>query len=377
MKKLLVIIPTYNESENVAPIIEAVFNATKVLSEWTTDILIVDDMSPDGTADIVRGLQKSNTAGAIHLLLGKKSGLGKAYIRGFQFGLKHPYDTFVMMDADFSHDPKAIPRMLDIMEGGEDYVIGSRYTPGGAIPGDWPMLRVINSKAANWLAKLLTGIDPRVTDITGGFKVINRKSLEQIDLESIYATGYFFQVNLVHAFLEKGFSIAEVPIVFTDRKFGTSKMKFKDIAEFVYRAYRLNPQSQVRQLIRFCIVGASGTIVNLGILTLLVKGFHTQVLIADLFAIELSIISNFFFNHYYTFRHRHDADEQARLITKLAKFNVGSLSGAAMSFSIFAIFFKFLGWHYIPADIFAIGCSMAWNYWVSTKYIWKVVDADS
>jgi dolichol-phosphate mannosyltransferase len=372
-KKALVIIPTYNELENIKAIITSVKDAQKGATKYTFEILIVDDNSPDGTGRVVRALARKNKQ--LHMISGQKAGLGKAYVRGFIYGLRQKrYDAFIMMDADFSHDPEAIPGLLAALEQGNDYVIGSRYVHGGSIPGNWPLVRIINSRFANFLARSLIGIDKTITDLTGGFKAIRSTALEEIDLNSLHAAGYFFQVNLLHAFLQKGFKIAEAPIHFADRTYGDSKLKLQDIIEFIYRAYTLNPQSPIRRLVRFCIVGLSGTVVNLAALSVLVTIFHISAFPADAIAIETSIVSNFFFNYNYTF-HSQVKETRLTLLTKLVKFNVSALGGALISFALFTSLYSYAHWQYYTADIIGIIVSTGWNYWISTRLIWKTVDA--
>lgn len=376
MKLILVILPTYNERENIELIIGAVFNAGSHIKNTKLDVLVVDDNSPDGTGTIVRKLQK--TSRNLHLITGQKAGLGKAYLRGFRYGLKNnKYDAFVMMDADFSHDPSAIPQLIEALDKGSDYVIGSRYVHGGTIPGNWPIRRIFISRVANWLARFLIGFNG-VSDTTGGFKAIKVAALRQVDLEALSAAGYFFQVNLLHEFWSRKLRISEVPITFVDRRFGVSKLKVVDIAEFVYLAYRINPSSRVRRLFRFAFVGACGTVVNLIALHMLVKFGGLTPEVAIIGAIELSIISNFFMNHHYTFSFdRASGAERDTIImlgTKLLKYNIGALGGALISYIVFTILFRELSFNYLLADLIAIVGAMAWNYWMSTKFIWKIVD---
>lgn len=375
-QRALVLLPTYNEAENIESICRAILAVEPRIPDYSLEILVIDDNSPDGTSDIVKKLALELPA--IHLINGQKAGLGKAYLRGFRYGLdQRVYDAFIMMDADFSHPPSSLPALLATLEQGNDYVIGSRYVHGGAIPGNWPLRRIINSKFANFLARTLVGIDRRITDLTGGFKAIRATAMEQIDLDNINAAGYVFQVSLLHAFLSKDFRVAESPIIFADRQFGTSKMKLRDILEFMYRAYQLNPDSSLRRMIRFALVGASGAFVNLVALTLLVNGFGVNTVLAYVMAVELSIISNFFANHLYSFKGAAVPEDSGSLLVKLGKFNVGTFGGALLSLLIFTLLHKVVGMNYILADLCAIVLSMGWNYWISTRMVWKVVDARS
>lgn len=378
MKRVLVMVPTYNEALNIEKVVNGVEAAAKKTKGYRFRLLVIDDRSPDGTASIVRKLNKKYKN--IHLLSGSKEGLGKAYIRGFTYALKREqFDVAITMDADMSHDPSDIPRLLKAISEDVDYVIGSRYVSGGTSE-NLPLVRRINSRVANFVARRLVGIQEPVHDLTGGFKAIKHEALLQINFATMRSKGYFFQVNLLHAFLAKGFKVKEVPITFVNRSLGTSKLKFKDILEFVYSAYKLNPDAPLQKFVRFGLVGASGAVVNLVVLSALIHLTGTNALLAAAIAIETSIISNFTLNHRYTFRGygpykiKTRRESTLTLGRKLITYNVGVLAGAALSFVTFAFLYQLVGMHYIPADIIAIGAGMTWNYWVSTRYVWRAID---
>jgi dolichol-phosphate mannosyltransferase len=224
LKRVLVIIPTYNEFENVSDIIHAVIRQGDDF-----DVLIVDDNSPDGTAEIVRKLQIKFT-GRVHLLERKgKLGLGTAYLEGFKYGLKQNYDFLCEMDADFSHNPDDLPRLKDAcIRQNADLAIGSRYVDGGGLK-DWPWVRRVLSKGASLYVRLITSIP--VHDSTAGFKCYKKEVLEKIKLDKIKCKGYAFQIEMKYATYLNGFKITEVPIIFKDREKGTSKMNGKIIFE--------------------------------------------------------------------------------------------------------------------------------------------------
>lgn len=211
----LVIIPTYNEKENIEAIIRKVFSLDKF------HVLIVEDNSPDGTATIVKELQKE-FPGALHILERKgKLGLGTAYIAGFRWALEKQYDYIFEMDADFSHNPEDLLRLLNACEKGADLAIGSRYISGVNVV-NWPMSRVLMSYFASKYVRLITGMP--INDATAGFKCYSRKVLTAIHFDKIQMTGYGFQIEMKFTTWKLGFKIIEVPIIFTDRKQGTSKM---------------------------------------------------------------------------------------------------------------------------------------------------------
>ncbi len=224
MTKVLVIIPTYNEKENIEAIIEAVFALPKAFS-----ILVVDDGSPDGTASIVKDLQKKYPETLFIVERSGKLGLGTAYIKGFRWGLEHGFDLFCEMDADFSHNPNDLIRLAEACESGvADMSIGSRYVKGGNVK-DWPFDRIFLSYGASIYVRMITWMP--IMDPTAGFVCYTRKVLESIDLDKIRFTGYAFQIEMKYAAYSLGYQLKEIPITFKDRELGTSKMSSSIIGE--------------------------------------------------------------------------------------------------------------------------------------------------
>lgn len=234
MKKAIIIIPTYNESDNAANIINAVFAEQAKIVDVELNILIVDDNSPDGTADIVRKIQEMNPR--VHLISrAGKMGLGTAYVAGFKYGLANGFDYIFEMDADFSHDPEEIQNFLREIKD-YDLVLGSRYITGANV-ANWPLRRLLLSYYANKYARLVTGI--KVNDATGGFKCFRREVLQAIDLDDIRSNGYSFQIEMNFRAWRKKFRIKEIPIVFVDRRAGTSKMNKAIVREAMTMVWRL------------------------------------------------------------------------------------------------------------------------------------------
>lgn len=233
MQKSLLIIPTYNEINNIQKLIPDVLGMYPEL-----DILVVDDNSPDGTGDYVKKLSEENSRIKIIQREGKL-GLGTAYVAGFKFMLENGYDIALQMDADYSHNPKDIARLVEASEE-NDLIIGSRYVHGVNVI-NWPMQRLLLSYYANKYTKLVTGI--KVNDCTGGFKCIKRNVLEAIDLDRIRSNGYTFQIEVNFKAWRKGFKVKEVPIIFTDRVEGTSKMSKKIVYEAMYMVWILRIRS--------------------------------------------------------------------------------------------------------------------------------------
>ena len=211
----IVVVPTYNERENIISLVKALRKLPIPL-----DILIVDDNSPDGTAEVVRGLIEDNEG--IYLLeRSGKLGLGSAYKEGFNFALRHGWEYICQMDADFSHNPEDLVRLIDNCRGGADVAVGSRYVKGGKIAG-WPLRRWMLSRLANLLAQ--TMLFTRVNDLTGGFKCFKASAVKQIGLDRVQSEGYIFQVEMNHLAAREGLSVKQIPICFTDRTAGKSKM---------------------------------------------------------------------------------------------------------------------------------------------------------
>ena len=225
----LVIIPTYNERENIDELLEKVLALPHGL-----DVLIVDDNSPDGTAALVQEWQKKS--GRVHLLQRPgKMGLGSAYRDGFRHALQNGAEYIFEMDADFSHDPDAIGEFLKLAQDA-DIVLGSRYIRGGSVK-NWPLFRRILSYSANLYTRIITGLP--IADATGGFKCFRRRALEGIHLDRVKTEGYGFQIEMTYRCWKRGFRIKETPIVFADRRAGQSKMSGKIVYEAAWLVWRL------------------------------------------------------------------------------------------------------------------------------------------
>ncbi len=235
MPECVVIIPTYNEKENVENIIRAVFGLESDFS-----VLIIDDGSPDGTADIVKSLQKEFPDKLFIVEREGKLGLGTAYIRGFKWALEHDYQFVFEMDADFSHDPNDLVRLYQACKDGADLAIGSRYINGVNVV-NWPMGRVLMSYFASVYVRIITRM--KIMDATAGFKCYRRKVLETIQLDKVKFRGYAFQIELKFRAWKRGFNIVEVPIIFRDRTQGKSKMSGDIFQEAIFGVIKLRLMS--------------------------------------------------------------------------------------------------------------------------------------
>ena len=325
----MIILPTYNESGNIAALLTRLGGEFRRL-QHDMHILVVDDNSPDGTADRVRAAMQGMSN--LHLITGQKAGLGAAYIRGMRHALDElNADVVFEMDADFSHDPADVPRLLAALEDSADFVIGSRHVKGGSIPAEWSLLRKLNSAGGNWVARYIAGLYG-IRDCTAGFRAIRASILRQIDFTALRVKGYAFQVALLHQAVTLGAVVKEVPVHFVDRKQGQSKLGLADIVEFVLNAWWIRMRA-LRTFLRFALVGASGTVVNLGMFS---AGWHAGLnkYVASAVAVEVSIIWNFLLNNYWTFRDRKTRDKTR---IKGLKYNLVSLATLGVSFATFSL----------------------------------------
>ncbi|MBB2144566.1 glycosyltransferase [Pedobacter sp. LMG 31464] len=241
MSDSLVIIPTYNEKENIEKIIRKVFSL-----DYDFELLIIDDGSPDGTANIVKELQDEFPALHLEERAGKL-GLGTAYIHGFKWALKRGYEYIFEMDADFSHNPKDLIKLHDACVNGADLAIGSRYVKGVNVV-NWPMGRVLMSYFASMYVRFITGIT--IQDATAGFKCYRRQVLEIIPMDKIKFVGYAFQIEMKFTAIKYGFNVVEVPIIFTDRTEGTSKMSTRIFREAFLGVIQMKVNSWFRNYSR-------------------------------------------------------------------------------------------------------------------------------
>ncbi len=331
--KIVVSLPTYNEKENIAPMIRALREQFGRIPH-DMHILVVDDNSPDGTADSVR--TEAGTTPNVHLITGRKQGLGAAYMRGMQHAIDELHADAVMeMDADFSHKPEDVPRLIEALDSGADFVIGSRYVPGGKIPDDWSFLRRMNSTWGNVFARYVAGMY-QVRDCTAGFRAIRAEVIRKIDFETLRVRGYAFQISLLHEAILNHARVREIPVEFVDRKRGETKLGLSDIVEFMLNAWWIRLERS-KTFLKFSVVGASGVVVNLASFTLLMHaGLHK--FIASPIAIEISILTNFILNDFWTFSKR---DMNDRIHIRGLKFNIISFVALGVSYTTFLILSMF------------------------------------
>lgn len=285
--RVAIVVPTYNERDNIGSLLEALLGQG-ARSEHDLHIVVCDDASPDGTADAVAAVRLRHPN--VHLSAGKKLGLGAAYARGMRMAMTElRADAVLQMDADFSHDPADVPRLLAALSDGVDLVIGSRYAPGGAIAADWSAFRRANSRWGNRVARHVVGLHP-IRDCTSGFRLIRTSLLRRIALDRIRVQGYAFLVAFLFEAKVCGARITEIPITFADRTRGVSKLGLRDIGEFVLNAVWLRFRS-ITAFARFLAVGSIGLIVNLGAFALLLDAGLNKYFASPL-SVALSMASN-------------------------------------------------------------------------------------
>jgi dolichol-phosphate mannosyltransferase len=232
--RLLVVTPTYEERDNLPPFVDALF---RVLPE--ANLLVIDDASPDGTGELAATLSSQDSRISV-LHRHAKLGLGSAYVAGFRYALERGYEVVLEMDTDLSHDARHLPSFLAALGHGADVVVGSRNIPGGAVVG-WGLGRHLVSKGGSLYARLILGVEVR--DLTTGYKAYTRRALEAIDIETLKSTGYAFQIETTYRALRKGLRVAEVPIVFLDRRVGQSKLSRRVFAEAVWAVWQLRVEA--------------------------------------------------------------------------------------------------------------------------------------
>ena len=356
------VVPTYNEAPNIEPLLRRV---TGLYAEPDTAFLIVDDESPDGTARLVRAFAESDAR--VRLLEGPRRGLGRAYVRGMSHALETlGAGVIVQMDADFSHDPAAARLLLDRLADGADVAIGSRYTAGGRLDSGWPAGRRLLSRWGNRLARWIAGVRG-VHDCTSGFKAIRAEALRAAKVEDIQARGHAFQVVLLHRLLAAGARVVEEPILFRDRAHGRTKLGIGGILEFFWGVWRLR-LARHRILVRYGLTGLAGVLVNLGSLQILLElGLHK--LLASPIAIELSIVSNFLMNNYWTFA---DRVMTGRKRIRGLKFHAVALATLALSYATFVgLSVLFPRVPPVPLQACAILPATVFNYLVNSRWTFR------
>lgn len=385
MQKAIVIVPTYNERDNIQRVIPILNDVFKKIKGWQMGILVVDDSSPDKTYDVVEDLKKTNKQ--LFLLINKKkSGLGGAYLKGMEYAFNTlKADVVFEFDADLSHDPTKIPLFLDDIEKGSEMVLGSRYIRGGGIPDDWGFHRKFLSVVGN-IVIMLVLTDFRIRDWTGGYRAITEKVYRAVEPEmhGERFTGYTFQIGFLHKAVRKGFKITEVPFKFVDRTIGQSKLGPEYIKNNLMYLLKVRFYEIVsNRIFKFGVVGATGALIQLTSLYVLFNVLSLPYQLAFFLAIEVAVLSNFTINNVWTFSDRKLSLGQMPF--KFVQFNLASAGSILIQQGI-ALFGQFVIGLFtlftVPFIGFEIGTSlvyavvgiligMFWNFFAYNAFIWK------
>lgn len=366
MRTAVIVIPTYNEAQNIQKLIEDLFEIKNQIPKWELKVLIVDSDSPDHTSSIIKNIQKQNKN--VYLLQTKKEGLGKAYVAGFKYSLKNldPYVLFEM-DADLSHDPAKIPNFLNEIENGADFVIGTRYSKGGSIPKDWAYHRKLFSVLGNIVIRL--GFARlNISDWTSGYRAIKswvvKQSVDNVDKYS----GYVFQVATLDEAIKNNAKVVEIPINFTDRIEGVSK-----INSFQFIVQTLTYVFTHSSFIKYAIVGATSAVIDFGLSFIFIELWKLKIWFATLMSVESSIIYNFLMNNFWSFSYKKiDSKIKHANIKGFLKFNF---------LQSFLLLIQVLGltalanlygeeWWYIYKTLL-LAVIIPLSYFLYNKFIWK------
>lgn len=371
MKKAVIIIPTYNEKENIVKIIDRLNDVFKLIKDFQMEILIVDDSSPDGTGEIVGKMQKKYRH--LHLLVNKeKKGLGAAYIKGFKQAMeKLKADVVFEFDADGSHQPKYIPLMLEQISKGADVVVGSRYVSGGSMPKDWGLDRKIVSYFGNLVSRLVF-LTFQYKDMTSGFRATKTDFLKKINLDKLLSKQYAYKIHLYYALHRLKAKIVEYPIDFIDRTVGKSKFPKNNVIDSLRVVFTLRWQES-QKFIKVCVVGFIGAVIQFSIFNFLRRLILPEY--ANLIAVETAVISNFIINNSWTFRdEKIEFSQLKKTFLKFIQFNFVSLGSILIQFLIMKAGVAFFGRSLILENLLvAVGIliGLVWNYTMYTRLIWK------
>ena len=362
--KICFVLPTYNEEENIGNIIQQILKEEKSLSKHTFTILVVDDNSTDETQTIVQRYISLNSK--VHLVTEQKKGLGDAYKRGFKYALNDlKADLIFQMDSDGQHDTSLIPDFVSYIEEGKDVVIGSRFVEGGTTP-DFSFSRLLMSKVGNLLVRYVGGIT-QLQDCTSGYRAIRASYLKELDFSYLSTRGYSFQSSLICDLAWRGADISEIPIEFSSRQGGDSKLALRDQIEFLLNIPRLGFRN-LEDFMKYSLVGVSGVFVNLGLYLFLTRYYEISEVVAPLIAIESALISNFILNNFWTFGKR---VTQSRIRVKFIKFHLVSGLSALINYSVFLALFLVFGLFDILANLIGIGLAAIVNYLINSNWTWK------
>jgi dolichol-phosphate mannosyltransferase len=352
-----IIIPTYNERDNITPLVERL---SKTLNGRKYEILFIDDNSKDGTIDVIADLATKYPVKGI--VRASERGLATAVLHGFKFAQGN---IIGVMDADLQHPPEINADLIKAIENGADMAIASRYIPGGGVP-NWGLLRRIISKGASSIAHLFLPTTRAVKDPMSGFFMFRGEGIDQVVFKPI---GYKILLELL--IMGKFKKVVEVPFIFEDRSSGRSKMKAKQQIDYLKHIFSLmRRKGELKRLLKFILVGLSGVLVNEGALWLLTEFGGLVYYISSIIAIEASIISNFILNDYFTFKDRRTGNKGS-FWYRMFKFNLICATGALIQYGLLLLFTSVFGVHYLISNLIGIFVAFIWNYIINLVWTWK------
>lgn len=368
--RIVVIIPTYNEKVNIEKLIplleEEIFPRIK---NHEMEILVADDMSPDGTGKVVEKFAKK--WGNVHLLEGKKEGLGAAYVRAMRYAMdKMNAGAIIEFDADFQHDPNNIPRLIEAMDEGYDHVIGSRYIKGGGVPKEWGIHRKLLSFFGSLFARLVLYMF-KIHDMTSGFKITKSDYLAKVDLENLYSKYYAYKIQVSYELFKMGAKICEIPIIFYERQEGSSKITSKDLVDSFLVVIKLRIRDS-KSFIKFLIVGATGFGINFTLYYILVNHTSLSLAVSNIIAAQFAIFSNFNINNLWTFKERRSTsifNYFKKLIGFYATSNIGVWLIQTGTIKIGDTLYG--REHYIIYFVLGTGLLLMWNFTMYSLVIWR------
>jgi dolichol-phosphate mannosyltransferase len=379
--RIVIILPTYNEKENISrmiPLLEE--EILPRIKNHDIQLLVVDDKSPDGTGDAVKdfmGKWKN-----IELLSGEKQGLGGAYVRGMKYAMDEmKADAVMEFDSDFQHDPYDIPHLIKAMDEGADYVIGSRYVHGGSIPKAWGLDRKFLSVFGSFFTRI-AWLNFSIHDMTSGFKLTKTSYLKRVDLDHLLSYQFAYKMHILHDVINLGAKVKEVPIAFLEREKGASKISKKDQFDSLYVVLRLGVYKRKR-FVKFLFVGGTGFIVQFLVTSIAIRmGLEHAQFIATMIGAESAIVSNFILNNRWTFKDTHSVKAQGGFFRRLVKFNLTSLFSIGLQ-----TFVSYLAVRYLGESVSILGRSihtslailfptiifmvLPLNYFIYNRIIWK------
>ena len=358
------VLPTFNEADNIRNVIEAIFDQQVNVPDYQFKVLVVDDNSSDGTQQIVNQLIEKYDS--LYLISGEKNGLGNAYKRGFAYALKTLNPDFIFqMDSDGQHDPQIIPDFISQVNQGYSLVIGSRFIEGGTT-SEFSVRRKLISRLGNILVRYIGGVR-HIRDCTSGYRCISTSYLKNCNFRFLSTQGYSFQSSLVCDLVAQGADCKEIPIVFSKRSFGNSKLSLKDQLEFIWNIPKLGFRTH-KDFVKYSIVGFSGVLINLGVYVFLTRYLGMMPEIAPILSIEVSLLSNFMFNNFWTFKKRLI---KSNFLSRLFQFHLVAGISGILNYSIFFVSFRYLMINDIFANLLGIAAAAIMNYLINSNWTWK------